>query len=274
MLFKLGVFPFQVWVANVYGSGLLTTVFILATISKVFAFGIFIRFLGIFGSNDAVISVVFYYAGLISIVYGVLGAFFQTEIRKVLGYSAIAHVGYVLLMFSFFDRTSLIIALLYFFSYIFLTFFIFYFLITTSHQKNNGFFSRKAFKPFFYLQDFAGLSKSNWFISFFLAVLFFSYAGVPPFMGFYAKYFIFYYLVQQGYYFTFMFCFCFSVLSSYYYLSIVVFIYFKCNDAQVKFIKNMPSNKGMFIFCVAINFFSIFLIDPTISFIWNYFSFL
>ncbi len=265
VLFKLGVFPFQDWVPTTYSYNSLPTVFALATISKLFAFFVLIRFLTVFGCFESPMTFVLYWVGIVSIIWGVFGAFFQSEILKIIGYSAIAHSGYTLLILSFFDEMAIIISVFYFTVYVFLSFSFFFILVTTLKINKKVKFRYIKSMPFNYVYELRGLAKSNWILAFFISTVFFSYAGLPPFIGFYSKYLVFYYLIQQGFFFTFFFLFFCSVISTYYYLSIIISIYFK--ESVIPNLKVTHSNILMLVLFIITNSFSIFFIDYLFEFI-------
>lgn len=272
MFFKLGVFPFQAWVPATYSYNSFPAVFTLATVSKMFAFFASIRFLIIFSSPESPLLLILYYVGIASVIWGVIGAFFQTEIFKVIGYSAIAQVGHTVLILSFFNYEAFAISIFYFFVYMFISFSFFFAISNIFRVTGFTKFEPINFKAFKYIHDFQGLFQSNQTAAFFFAVTLFSYAGIPPFAGFYSKYLLFYYLIQHGFFFTFFFLFFFSVLSAFYYLSIIVNIYFK--DTEPVSITISHSSLGMLILLTVFNIFSIFFFDYLIKFIFILLNFL
>ena len=126
VFFKLGIVPFHGWVPTTYAYNIFPTVFAVSTVSKLFAFFMLIQFLFIFDATNSYLLIILYWLGILSVCFGVIGAFFQTEILKIIGYSAVAHLGYSLTILSFFDSNAIIIAIFYFLVYIFLSFSFFY----------------------------------------------------------------------------------------------------------------------------------------------------
>lgn len=212
LLFKLAVFPFHFWIADIYeGSPLIVMVFFailskfifLILFVKIFSF-VFFRFFFFF-------SYFLFIIGLFSIFVGILLALYELKLRRLLAFSAISHVGYILLAFSSFSLYGLDLFFIYLFVYV----------ITIVNMFSVLLFFR--FERFFfelkYLVELSLLTKVNFFLAVVVAVILLSFAGVPPFAGFFGKLYIFISLLEFHNYFLVGLAVFLGVLNSVFYLS-------------------------------------------------------
>jgi len=222
MLFKLGAAPFHMWVPDVYeGSPISVTTF-LATVPKIAAFGMICRLvLHGFSNWGHDWSEIFNLLGVLSIFVGNLIALTQTNIKRLLAYSTIANIGFVLIALGSggFLNNSLGAqsALLYLLIYGFSTAGAFGILLLMS----KGGLDAQT------IQDFKGLNKRHSWIAFIFTLLLLSMAGIPPLVGFDAKLFIVSNLINAGHVYLAIFLVIMSVAASYYYLKIIKAMYFE-----------------------------------------------
>src|SRR5580693_7725264 len=176
--FKLGAVPFHMWIPDVYeGSPTCVTVFI-GTASKLAAFALAMRLLPeALGSSQADWSQMLVVLSVLSMTIGNIVAIAQTSLKRMLAYSTISHVGYVLLGILSGTAQGYQAAMFYMISYVVVAAGAFGMILLLARQ---GFEADK-------LEDFKGLNaRSPWFAGM-MAILMFSLAGVPPFIGFWAK---------------------------------------------------------------------------------------
>ncbi len=218
MLFKLGAVPFHMWVPDVYeGSPISVTTF-LATVPKIAAFGMICRLvLHGFVNWGHEWSEIFNLLGVLSIFVGNLIALTQTNIKRLLAYSTIANIGFVLIALSLNSPLGAQSALLYLLIYGFTTAGAFGVLLLMS----KGGLDAQT------IQDFKGLNKRHSWIAFILTLLLLSMAGIPPLVGFDAKLFIVLNLINLGHVYLAIFLVIMSVTASYYYLKIIKAMYFE-----------------------------------------------
>jgi NADH-quinone oxidoreductase subunit N len=228
--FKLGAVPFHMWVPDVYqGSPTATTLF-LSTAPKIAATAMLVRILvdGL-GGMQIYWANLFIALALLSIMLGSLVALMQTNIKRLLAYSTISHIGFVMLGFAMGTITSYGAAVFYILAYVLTSLAGFGVIILLN---------KKGFEADL-VTDYQGLSKrSPWFALMMLIVML-SMAGIPPFVGFYAKLFILQQVVASGFVLIALIALVFAVISAYYYLRIIKTMYFESSEAKEKIIAPM-----------------------------------
>src|SRR5712672_1487238 len=223
--FKLGAVPFHMWIPDVYeGSPTCVTVFI-GTASKLAAFALAMRLLpeALAGSQTdwsqmrLVLSV-------LSIAIGNVVAIAQTNLKRMLAYSTISHIGYILLGILAGTAQGYQAAMFYMISYVIVACGAFGMILLLARQ---GFEADK-------LVDFKGLNaRSPWFAGM-MAILMFSLAGLPPFIGFWAKLGVIQAVLNVDYTWLAVVAVLFSVVGAFFYLRIVKLMYFdEPTDAAV-----------------------------------------
>lgn len=222
--FKIAAVPFHMWAPDVYqGSPLPVTAF-LSTAPKAASILLLIKLL-ISNFNiwsDAwrqVISVI----ACLSLIVGALGALFQSDIKRLMAYGSISHIGFLLIGLVSYNRYGLEASLIYLCIYVIMNLGLFS-CVAIIQEKNKDNFNLSIFK---------GLSKTNPIISACIAILIFSMAGIPPFAGFLAKFYIIYGAMRDDLYFIAIFAMLTAVISTFYYLKIIKFMYFDETEMHV-----------------------------------------
>lgn len=228
-LFKLGVFPFHMWVPDVYeGSPTLVTT-ILAAISKFVIAVAFIKiYMYVFFSFSFYWYRIFLVLGLSSVVFASIAALYQDKIKRLLAYSGIAHMGYVLLAISSNSIEGFFAAYYYLLVYSFTGLAVF--VILLSVRKYTNYLKIKS------LSDFSSLFRNNPAIAISFSVFMFSLAGIPPLAGFFSKLFVFLSLMKVESYFASIIVIVTSVVSAVYYLWIIKVIFFKDYDVKTYYV--------------------------------------
>src|SRR5216684_2876493 len=215
--FKLGAVPFHMWIPDVYeGSPTCVTVFI-GTASKLAAFALAMRLLpeALAGSQTDW-SQMLVVLSVLSIVIGNVVAIAQTNLKRMLAYSTISHIGYILLGLLAGTAQGYQAAMFYMISYVIVACGAFGMILLLARQ---GFEADK-------LVDFKGLNaRSPWFAGM-MAILMFSLAGLPPFIGFWAKLGVIQAVLNVDYTWLAVVAVLFSVVGAYYYLRVVKLMYF------------------------------------------------
>ncbi len=222
--FKLGAVPFHMWVPDVYQGSPTSVTMFLSTVPKIAAVALLVRLL-IDGLSDFqhYWADLFMILAVLSIAVGSLVALTQVNIKRMLAYSTISHIGFVLLGFVTGVLEGYGSAIFYVFVYILMSLAAFGSIIVLNRS---GFEADQ-------ISDFRGLSKhSPWFALIMLAVML-SMAGVPPFIGFYSKLFILQQVVSEGYVILAVIAVIFAVISAYYYLQIIKTMYFDDADKDI-----------------------------------------
>jgi len=215
--FKLGAVPFHMWIPDVYeGSPTCVTVFI-GTASKLAAFALAMRLLPeAFAGSQADWSQMLVVLSVLSMAIGNIVAIAQTNIKRMLAYSTISHIGYVLLGILAGTAQGNQAAMFYMISYVLVAGGAFGMVLLLARQ---GFEADK-------LVDYKGLNaRSPWFAGM-MAILMFSLAGVPPFIGFWAKLGVIQAVVNVNYNWLAVVAVLFSVIGAFFYLRIVKLMYF------------------------------------------------
>src|SRR5450631_4106764 len=215
--FKLGAVPFHMWIPDVYdGSPTCVTVFI-GTASKLAAFALAMRLLPeALAGSQADWSQMLVVLSVLSIVIGNVVAVAQTNLKRMLAYSTISHVGYILLGILSGTDQGYQAAMFYMISYVIVASGSFGMILLLARQ---GFEADK-------LVDFKGLNaRSPWFAGM-MAILMFSLAGLPPFVGFWAKLGVIQAVLNVGYTWLAVVAVLFSVVGAFFYLRVVKLMYF------------------------------------------------
>ncbi len=220
LIFKFGAVPFHMWVPDVYqGSPTSTTLFI-ATAPKIAAFAIAVRVLqqampGLQASWVPMLIVI----SIMSMLFGNLIAIAQTNIKRMLAYSSIAHVGYALLgiLAGPASSTGYSAAMFYIVTYV---------LVVAGAFAIIAILSRNGVE-FDKLEDYRGLNARNPWLAFMMLLLLFSMAGIPPTVGFFAKLGLLEALVQANYVWLAALALVFALVGVYYYLRVVMLMYFE-----------------------------------------------
>ena len=182
---------------------------------------------------------------------GALGALNQTKIKRLLAYSGIGHMGFILWGLENGSFESLQASLVYLFIYIVMTICAFSIILSFNVYKN-------------LLVEFSGLSRYLPFFSITLGVLFFSIAGIPPFAGFFGKWFILLSGILSKSYFIFFFAVFCSVIAGVYYIRIIKILFFQKNSFLLITIKVLKKESKL-------NFKKVFLIGFCFYFILFFF---
>jgi NADH-quinone oxidoreductase subunit N len=224
--FKLGAVPFHMWIPDVYeGSPTCVTVFI-GTASKLAAFALAMRLLPeALGASEGDWSQMLVVLSVLSMAVGNVVAIAQTNIKRMLAYSTISHIGFVLLGILAGTAQGYQAAMFYMISYVIVAGGAFGMVLLLARQ---GFESDK-------LVDFKGLNaRSPWFAGM-MAMLMFSLAGVPPFIGFWAKLGVVQAVLGVSYTWLAVVAVLFSVVGAFFYLRIVKLMYFDepTDDAKI-----------------------------------------
>ena len=227
IIFKFGAFPFHSWVPDSYQGSNTTAAIYISSVPKIGAFALIARlFLDTLNAMSDYWSILILSAGLSSIIIGNLIALMQINLRRMLAYSAIGHIGFVLLSFSLTTDTGVSASLTYLLMYLIMTIASFALIESIASEDHQH----------IELADLKGLSKSNPLIAFMLLFCMFSMVGIPPFIGFYAKWIVLTELINNNSIWLAIVGIIMSVIAAYYYLRIVWFMYFENTDHP------MPNN--------------------------------
>ncbi len=221
LLFKLGAVPFHMWVPDVYDGSATSTTLYLSAVPKLAAFAILLRLLstGLEGWIE-IWQDMLLVAALLSIALGNVVAIAQSNIKRMLAYSTISNMGFLLLGFFAGTHAGFAAAMFYAVIYMVTTLAAFSVILALSRS---GFESDS-------LDDFRGLNKRNPWLALLMLIVMFSLAGIPPTAGFFAKLMVLQAALEAGFVAVVVAAVILAVVGAFYYLRIVKLMYF--DDAE------------------------------------------
>lgn len=225
-LFKIAAAPFHMWMPDVYEGAPTPVTGFMTTALKAAAFAAFLRIFISLGYGKALASHIqthvhdiLWFTAVITMVVGNLIALTQTNLKRMLAYSSIAHTGYLLvgILSGHASENGYASVVLYLISYAVMNLGAFTILTLLSGRDDSG----------LNLHDLSGLSTRHPALAFAMAVFMFSMAGVPPTAGFAAKYLMLYSAVQAGEIPLVIISVLCSAVSVYFYLRVLVYMYMR-----------------------------------------------
>ena len=262
LFFKVSAAPFHIWTPDVYeGSPTISTLFFASLpkfASLIFLFRVY-QELNISGIQS--LNYIFQIVCAISLLVGVYGAITQKVIKRLLAFSSINHIGFMLLGIMSYQFMSEGTLFFYLIIYLITTFGIFAVLLNL--RTVEGEFTK--------ISQFNGLRFKSNSKSISMLVFFFSLAGIPPFAGFFAKFFILSASITDGFFFLSIVAVLSSVIAAFYYLTIIKNMFF--NKSEIELLgDNNKIGKVIFIsFGLIITLF-FFYPDPLINLVDNLFK--
>ena len=223
LFFKIAIVPFHMWAPDVYEGSPTPITAYFTTIPKIGAIAFLIKFLNIpfQGYSDTWVQIL-YLVSVASMILGSVAAINQYNIKRLLAYSSISHVGFMLIGVLTANQIGIKSLQLYIFIYLINVLGIFTCILCLKN-KINGYYLEN-------INNYSGLLKANPFISFCLAIFLFSSAGLPPLAGFFGKLYILISAVESKFYVLSIIAIFTSVISAFYYLKIIKHIFF---DKQI-----------------------------------------
>lgn len=222
--FKVAAVPFHQWAPDVYDGSPTSVTAFMSTGAKAAAFAAFmVVFIRGFGFAGTKVNTLLAMIAAASMIVGNITAISQTSVKRMLAYSSVAHAGYMLSGLAAGNHEGEVGIMFYLAAYIVMN--LGAFSIVALVEGENG--SKLTF------EDYAGLSKQHPFLAALMALFLFSLAGIPPLAGFFGKYYVFLSAVKANMTWLAIVGVLTSVISVYYYLRLVVFMYFRDGQAQV-----------------------------------------
>lgn len=215
LLYKLAVFPFHFWTPDVYQGAANETAGLIASLPKVGAAAVLIRLVSLAPAEAATFATLLTWLAIGSMVYGNLVALGQTDFKRLLGFSGIAHAGYALLGFVALSDAGFSAALYYVVGYMLMVLACF---VVISRVSRDG--ADVA------IADLAGLHRRSPLLALTLLVGVFALAGIPPFVGFMGKLGLLTAALAQGHLLLVIVTVLNSAIAIYYYLRIVRVAFF------------------------------------------------
>ena len=217
LAFKISAVPFHMWAPDVYqGSPTSVTTFF-AILPKIAALSVFIRFLYVpFAEMNDQWQMIIVFLSIASMIFGAVAAIGQKNLKRLVAYSSIGHMGYALAGLASGTNQGIQGSISYMAIYLVmnLAFFSCLFML----RRNNEYYEN--------IEDLSGLSKNHPVLSFSLLIILFSLAGIPPLAGFFAKFYVFMAVIEQQMYFLAIIGLLATVVAAFYYLRIIKIMYF------------------------------------------------
>jgi len=215
--FKVSAVPFHMWTPDVYEGAPTPVTAFFASAPKVAAMALFVRamvspFAAVTHDWQQIIT----FISIASMVLGAFAAIGQSNIKRLMAYSSIGHMGYALVGLAAGSEAGVRGVIIYLLIYVTMTVGTFACILAMS----------RGGQSLEKIQDLAGISRTNPVLAFMFAMLMFSLAGIPPLAGFFAKFYVFLAAIQAGLYLLAVIGVLASVVGAYYYLRIVKIIYF------------------------------------------------
>ena len=217
LAFKVSAVPFHMWTPDVYEGAPTPVTAFFAVAPKVAALALFLRVMvGPFGDMAAEWQNVVVLISILSMVLGALAAMAQSNIKRMMAYSSIGHVGYAMIGLAVGNEAGVTAVLIYLAIYVFMNIGTFACIIAM----------RRGGRSVEHIHELGGLAKTNLPVAAALAIFMFSMAGIPPLAGFIGKFYIFMAAVDAGLYTLAVIGVLASVISAYYYIRIIKIMFF------------------------------------------------
>ncbi len=218
LCFKFGAAPFHIWVPDIYQGSLISTTILLSTLPKIAVFIVFLKLYFIpFMALEYVWSDILIFIGIASIIIGSIFALTQENIKRLLAYSAISNIGFIILAMALVSNDGLHASLYYTIVYSF-TALASFGVVTHITSNSHGIED---------ISDLAGLSKTHPYYAILILITMLSSAGIPPLIGFHAKLMVIQALINNSYILLSIIVVLMTVVSAYYYLRVIKTVYFE-----------------------------------------------
>jgi len=217
LAFKISAVPFHMWAPDVYEGSPTSVTLFFTMVPKVAALTVFIRFLYVpFLNLIEQWQMILIFLSIASMIFGAIAAIGQQNLKRLIAYSSIGHIGYTLAGLATGTNEGIQSSIVYITIYIIMNLGLFSCLLM---MKRNEIYYES-------IEDLSGLSKNHPLMSISLLVILFSLAGIPPLAGFFAKFYIFKSVLEQSMYFLAIVGLLSTVIAAFYYLRIIKIIYF------------------------------------------------
>ncbi len=217
LAFKISAVPFHMWAPDVYQGSPTSVTLFFAILPKIAALSVFIKFLYTpFANMNDQWQTIIVFISIASMIFGAVAAIGQKNLKRLIAYSSISHMGYALAGLATVSNQGIQSSITYISIYLVmnLAFFACLFML----KRNDKYYEN--------IEDLSGLSKKHPILSFSFLIVLFSLAGIPPLAGFFAKFYVFLAVLEQSMYFLAIVGLLATVVAAFYYLRIIKIIYF------------------------------------------------
>lgn len=265
LAFKLSLFPFHLWVADVYEGSTSALAGFISVVPKIAAFVVALRFFEIFiVNNDLFIQTILYTIVILTMTIPNIIALLQNDIKRMLAYSSVSNAGFAMgaILIGTNQATQ---ALFLYWIMFFITNLGGFTMLWLNRTKQYDKGSDHS------MQKYAGLIKTSPKVAVLMALFMLTLAGLPPFALFWGKLYLIGSAVNAGFMFLAFMMIINSAIAAYYYLKPVVYMFLKQPDEPMLYLQNAtPIMKYLAIFCAVITIASIFTIEPLLQIITYY----
>jgi len=238
LAFKVSAVPFHMWTPDVYEGAPSSVTSFFAVVPKIAGIAVFIRFMQIpFGDIADQWQPILIFISLSSMILGAVAAIGQSNIKRLIAYSSIGHIGFALAGISTDTTLGYSSSITYISIYVIMNLGMFACIFS---MKKDGKYCEN-------LDDLSGISKHHPILSISLLIILFSLAGIPPLAGFFAKFYIFVAVIENKMYTLAIIGLLSTVISAFYYLRIIKIIYFDEANKSFDKIKNLGISITMFL---------------------------
>ena len=252
LAFKVSAVPFHMWTPDVYQGAPTSITNFFAVVPKAVGLAVIIRFMDLpFKNILEEWQTIIIFISIASMILGSVAAIGQKNIKRLLAYSSISHMGYALAGVATGTESGYISTIIYITIYIVMNLGTFACLYLMKADEK---YTEK-------IEDLSGLSKEKPIFAFSFLILFFSLAGIPPLGGFFAKFFVFMSVIESELYALAIIGLLTTVISAFYYLKIIKIIYFDDNKIKFDDVRNVSVKTTIFLSCLIL---SLYFISPSI----------
>ena len=217
LAFKVSVVPFHMWTPDVYEGSPTSVTSFFALVPKIAAISVFIRFMYVpFVNVIDQWQIIIIFLSIGSMILGAVAAIGQNNIKRLIAYSSIGHMGYALAGLATGTNTGIQSTIIYLTIYLVMNLGVFGCIFM---MKRENIFCEN-------INDLSGLSKNHPMLAFAFLIILFSLAGIPPLAGFFAKFYIFMAVIEAKMFALAIIGLVTTVISAFYYLRIIKIIYF------------------------------------------------
>ena len=249
LAFKVSAVPFHMWTPDVYEGAPTSITSFFAVVPKVAGLALFIKFMFIPFSNILLEwQTIIIFISIASMILGAVAAMVQKNLKRLLAYSSIGHIGYALAGVATGAISGYESAIVYISIYVIMNLGAFSCLYLL---KKDGIYKEN-------ISDLSGISKKHPLLAISLLIILFSLAGIPPLGGFFAKFYVFVAVVEKQMYTLAIIGLLTTVLSAFYYLKIIKIIYFDDSVITFENTKNRYAQFSIFASCVILTTFFLY----------------
>ena len=234
---KISAAPFHMWTPDVYQGAPTLVTTILSTIPKIAAFGVLIRLL-VYPFSEIIIDwgKILIILSITSMLVGSLGALLQSDLKRLMAYSTINHIGFMLMALVPGTEDGITAICIYLIFYVTMNLGVFLFVLNMNRDQINvsG------------IKDLSGLYKNQPLMATFMAILLFSMAGVPPMAGFIGKLIILNIIIDNNLFYLAIIAVLTSVIAAFYYIRLIKSIFF---DEPLEELDNINNDHSKYMLC-------------------------